>query len=52
MAAHSAPTIYTAALDITAASQRLSHPACDFARQALQVLLAGTDVVSPTGRRP
>jgi citrate lyase beta subunit len=35
---------YTAALGITAAHQRLDHPACDFARQTMLVALAGSGV--------
>lgn len=35
---------YTASLDITAAHQSMTHPACDFARQVMQVSLAGTGV--------
>jgi len=35
---------YTAALGITAAHQRLRHPACDHARHVIQTSLAGTGV--------
>ena len=35
---------YTAARGITAAHQRMGHPACDFAREVMQVALAGTGV--------
>ena len=35
---------YTASLNITAMHQVPSHPACDFARHAMQVVLAGTGV--------
>lgn len=35
---------YTASLNITAAHQSMTHPACDFARNAMQVSLAGTGV--------
>lgn len=35
---------YTASMNITAAHQTMTHPACDFARHALQVSLAGTGV--------
>jgi citrate lyase beta subunit len=35
---------YTAARGITAAHQRMLHPACDFAREVMQVALAGTGV--------
>jgi citrate lyase beta subunit len=43
-AAHFGAYDYTASLGITAAHQRLSHPACDFARHLMQVALAGTGV--------
>jgi citrate lyase beta subunit len=42
--AHFGTYDYTASLNITAAHQRMDHPACDFARHALQVSLAGTGV--------
>ena len=35
---------YTAGCNITAAHQRLRHPACDFAKHAIQVAFAGTGV--------
>lgn len=35
---------YTASLNITAAHQAMSHPACDFARHVQQVSIAGTGV--------
>ena len=44
VAAHFGVYDYTAALDITAAEQRMQHPACDHARQVMQVALAGTGV--------
>ena len=34
---------------ITAAHQRLGHPACDFAREMIQVAFAGTEFGSPMG---
>jgi len=40
---------YTASLNITAMHQMPSHPACDFARQAMQVALAGTGVTLSDG---
>ncbi len=40
---------YTASLHITAMHQVPSHPACDFARHALQVALAGTGVTLSDG---
>jgi hypothetical protein len=43
-AAHFGAYDYTAAVGITAAHQHMMHPACDFARQMMQVSLAGTDV--------
>jgi hypothetical protein len=44
VAAHFGTYDYTAALGITAAHQHMTHPACDFARQVMQVSLAGSDV--------
>lgn len=35
---------YTSALGITASHQDIRHPACSFARQMMQVALAGTDI--------
>ena len=43
-AAHFGTYDYTASLGITAAHQRMRHQACDFARNVMQVSLAGTDV--------
>jgi citrate lyase beta subunit len=43
-AAHFGVYDYTAALGLTPDQQRLDHPACDFARQVIQVSLAGTGV--------
>jgi citrate lyase beta subunit len=40
---------YTASLDITAAEQRMGHPACDLARGIMQVALAGTGVALSDG---
>jgi citrate lyase beta subunit len=42
--AHFGTYDYTASLNITASYQSMDHPACDFARHALQVSLAGTGV--------
>lgn len=42
--AHFGTYDYTASLNITAAHQTMDHQACDFARHALQVSLAGTGV--------
>jgi len=44
IAAHFGIYDYTASLNVTAAHQNLSHPACDFARHVMQVALAGTGV--------
>jgi len=58
--AHFGTYDYTASLNITAAYQSMDHPACDFARHAQQVSLAGTGVwisdgatnVMPVGEDP
>ncbi len=42
--AHFGTYDYTASMNITAAYQTMTHPACDFARHVLQVGLAGTGV--------
>ncbi|HEV8356228.1 MAG TPA: hypothetical protein VGQ17_05595 [Gemmatimonadales bacterium] len=42
--AHFGTYDYTAGINITAAHQRMRHPACDFARQVMQVAFAGTGV--------
>ena len=42
--AHFGTYDYTAGCNITAAHQRMDHPACDFARHVMQVALAGTGV--------
>ena len=42
--AHFGTYDYTASMDITAAYQHMLHPACDFARNTMQVALAGTGV--------
>jgi citrate lyase beta subunit len=44
VAAHFGTYDYTAACSITAAHQHMLHPACDFARQVMQVALAGTGI--------
>jgi citrate lyase beta subunit len=41
-AAHFGTYDYTAACQITAAHQHMTHPACDFAKHVMQVTLAGT----------
>jgi hypothetical protein len=40
---------YTAGVGITAAHQRLRHPACDFAKNVIQVSLAGTAIHASDG---
>jgi citrate lyase beta subunit len=42
--AHFGTYDYTAGVNITAAYQRMGHPACEFARHFMQVAFAGTDV--------
>ncbi|MBA2317909.1 MAG: aldolase [Euzebyales bacterium] len=42
--AHFGTYDYTAACGLLAAQQRLTHPACDFARHVMQTALAGTGV--------
>jgi len=42
--AHFGTYDYTAGCNITAAHQRMDHPACDFARHVMQIALAGTGV--------
>lgn len=44
VAAHFGVYDYTASLTITAAHQRMRHPACDLGRQLMQLALAGTGV--------
>jgi citrate lyase beta subunit len=53
-ALHFGPYDYTASLGITAEAQSLDHPACDFARSALQLCANGRVNVSdgPTGLMP
>jgi citrate lyase beta subunit len=43
-AAHFGTYDYTASNNVTAAHQHMNHPACDFARQVMQVALAGRGV--------
>ena len=43
-AAHFGTYDYTASCQITAAHQHMTHPACDYARHAMQVSLGGTGV--------
>src|ERR671930_1627783 len=44
VAAHFGTYDYTAACGITAAHQHMLHPACDFAKRLMQVVLAGTGI--------
>ena len=44
VAAHFGTYDYTASLGITAAHQHMRHQACDFARNVMQVALAGTGI--------
>jgi hypothetical protein len=48
-AVHFGPYDYTANLGITAAHQKLDHPACDFARSWMQSALAGTGIAIADG---
>ena len=54
LAIHFGPYDYTASLGITAEAQSLDHPACDFARSALQVCASGRVNLSdgPTALMP
>ena len=47
--AHFGTYDYTAACDITAAHQTMTHPACDFAKNVMQVALAGSGVMLSDG---
>lgn len=49
VAVHFGPYDYTANLGITAAYQKLDHPACDFARSSMQAALAGTGIAIADG---
>ena len=44
IAAHFGTYDYTAGCNITAAHQQMMHPACDFAKQMMQVSYAGTGI--------
>ncbi len=44
IAAHFGTYDYTASCNITAAYQHMMHPACDFAKQMMQVSFAGTGI--------
>lgn len=47
--AHFGTYDYTASCDITAAHQRMRHPACDFAKHVMKVAFAGTGVMLSDG---
>jgi citrate lyase beta subunit len=47
--AHFGTYDYTAGYDITAAHQRMRHPACDFAKHMMKVAYAGTGVALSDG---
>jgi citrate lyase beta subunit len=44
IAAHFGTYDYTAGVGITAAHQRMQHPACDFAKHVMQIAYAGTGI--------
>ncbi len=47
--AHFGTYDYTASCNITAAHQKINHPVCDFARNVMQVTLAGTGIMISDG---
>jgi citrate lyase beta subunit len=47
--AHFGTYDYTAGCDITAAQQRMRHPACDFAKHMMKIAFAGTGVMLSDG---
>jgi citrate lyase beta subunit len=49
IAAHFGTYDYTAGCDITAAHQKMRHPACDFAKHVMKVSFAGTGVMLSDG---
>ncbi len=49
IAAHFGTYDYTACCNITAAYQQMAHPSCDFAKDMMQVALAGTGVTLSDG---
>ena len=49
VAAHFGTYDYTASCNITAAYQNMRHPACDFAKQMMQVAYAGTGIMLSDG---
>jgi hypothetical protein len=49
LGAHFGTYDYTAGVNVTAAHQRMRHPACDFAKHVMQVAFAGTGVALSDG---
>ncbi|HEY1549681.1 MAG TPA: hypothetical protein VGG28_17755, partial [Kofleriaceae bacterium] len=49
VAAHFGTYDYTAGYDITAAYQKMRHPACDFAKNAMKIAFAGTGIMLSDG---
>ena len=49
LGAHFGTYDYTAGVNVTAAHQRMRHPACDFAKHMMQVAFAGTGVALSDG---
>jgi citrate lyase beta subunit len=49
LAVHLGPYDYTASCGITSVRQSLTHPACDFARNVIQIAFAGTGVFLSDG---
>jgi hypothetical protein len=49
VSAHFGTYDYTAGCDITAAHQKMRHPACDFAKHMMKVAFAGTGVMLSDG---
>lgn len=47
--AHFGTYDYTAGYDITAAHQRMGHPACDFAKHMMKIAFAGTGIALSDG---
>ncbi len=49
VSAHFGTYDYTAGYDITAAHQKMRHPACDFAKQMMKIAFAGTGIALSDG---
>jgi Malate synthase len=49
VSAHFGTYDYTAGYDITAAHQKMRHPACDFAKNAMKIAFAGTGIALSDG---